>query len=127
MSDSQSIIDDIIAVENRWVKAHRAMDLETIAYLMDDEYQKIDDCGALLDKAQTLATYKPEQRRWEEAASDQLEVKIFGDTALLTGRWRAKGVNRGHHFDYTARFVTVYIRRTDGWKLLFEQSTPVAP
>lgn len=118
----------ILAAEKRWTQAHEENNFTALADLMDEDYQRIDDKGNLLNKTETLATYTPDSRFWDEAESDQYTVQIFGDTAILTGRWRARGVNNGQHFDYAARFVTVYINRSadpTDWKLLFEQSTPV--
>ena len=118
-------VQDLLEVEQRWTQAHVDNDIDAIASLMDDAYQKIDDRGALLDREQTLATYTPDTRHWILAESDQHTVRIEGDTAVLTGRWRSRGVNDGEKFDYQARFVSVYVRREDGWKMLFDQCTTI--
>jgi hypothetical protein len=46
----------------------------------------------------------PEERAWEVAEGDEYDVRVYGDTALIIGRWTARGVNHGVHFDYQARF-----------------------
>jgi ketosteroid isomerase-like protein len=44
---------------------------------------------------------------------------------VLHGRWRARGVNAGQRFDYTARFLSVYVKRDGRWQMVAAQSTPI--
>ena len=44
---------------------------------------------------------------------------------MLVGRWRARGENDGEAFDYTARFMSVYMKRDGAWQMVAEQSTPI--
>ncbi|MBN4076318.1 nuclear transport factor 2 family protein [Gemmatimonas aurantiaca] len=127
---SQNILDQVIAIEQRWTQAHLDNDIAVIESIMDDEYQKIDNSGRLLNKAETLATYTPETRLWELAESDEHTVQLHGNLALLTDRWRARGINNGVRFDYSARFISIYILRDadlSNWKMIFEQSTEFSP
>ena len=90
-----------------------------------ESYQQIQPDGSVLDKAQVLTTFRGGARHWEVAESDEHVVKLYGDTAVLTGRWRGKGVNQGRVFNYAARFVSVYVKRPQGWRMVSDQSTPL--
>lgn len=117
-------VADIIAAERAWVEAHRRLDHEALERLMADEYVAIWADGTVVDKAAELAAYRGD-RHWDFADSDEYEVKLFGETAVLVGRWRARGVNRGEAFDYAARFIAVYVRQRGGWRIATAQSTPI--
>lgn len=118
-------IQEVIQTEREWVEAHRQLDLVNLERLMADDYTSIQPDGTVIGKEEDLASYRSLTRRWEFADSDQYHVRLYGDTAILIGRWRAKGVNAGQHFDYSARFTSVYVKREGHWQMVTAQSTPI--
>lgn len=116
---------EVIEVERRWARAHQELDLKTIDSVLAEDYVQIKADGSRVDKGAALASYRSGDRRWEIAESDELEVRIYGEAALVIGRWRGKGVNHGEPFDYDARFISLYIYHDDGWKLTAEMSAPL--
>jgi ketosteroid isomerase-like protein len=115
----------VLAVERAWTQAHLAHDLATIERLMADDYAKIQPDGSVIGKAEALASYEPENRFWELAEGDEYDVRLYGDTAVVIGRWRARGENGGVRFDYAARFLSIYVRRNGQWQMVAEQSTDI--
>lgn len=115
----------VLAVEREWTEAHLSGDVATIARLMAAEYLRINADGSLTDRAATLAAYTPETRYWEKAEGDEYLVQIHGDTAIVIGRWTARGMNNGEKFDYSARFMSIYVKRAGEWKMVVEQSTEI--
>ncbi len=118
-------IESVMQVERAWTDAHQRGDFEIIARLMADDYLKIESDGALSDRASTLSKYKPETRHWDKAQGDEYLVRVYGDVALVFGRWSARGVNNGEHFDYAARFLSVYVKRNGEWMMVAEQATEI--
>lgn len=116
---------EVLAVEQRWTDAHLHSDVATIACLMASDYAKIEADGAVRGRDEVLATFEPGQRVWELAAGDDYDVRVYGNTAVVIGRWTARGVNHGHRFDYRARFLSVYVRRDGAWQIVAEQSTEI--
>lgn len=121
MNDTEAVL----AVEREWTDAHLRGDVPTLARLMADDYLKIESNGTVSDRATTLAAYTPETRYWEKAEGDEYIVHLYGDTAIVIGRWSARGMNNGERFDYRARFLSVYVRRNGEWKMTAEQSTEI--
>lgn len=115
----------VLAVERAWTDAHLHGDFAALAHLMAADYRRIEQDGSVQDKAAVLAAYSPDHRHWDYAAGDEYDVRLYGDIALVIGRWTGRGVNHGQPFDYAARFLSVYIRRAGRWQMLAEQSTPI--
>jgi hypothetical protein len=90
---------------------------------MAPDYAKIQPDGSVISREEALASYVPEERVWEVAQGDEYDVRVYGDTAVVIGRWTARGVNHGVQFDYQARFMSVYVRRGGMWQMVAEQST----
>ena len=127
MSKSEvSIIDEIIRVEQRWVQAHRDLDLPTLEEILAEDYVQIRADGEVIGKAEAMQSYRSGNRRWDLAQSDQHRLRVYGDVAILVGRWTGRGVNDGEPFDYRARFMAIYVRRDKRWQLAADQSTPLS-
>ena len=125
MNAPDTDIQEILETEQCWTKAFLTGDLVTLETLMDEDYQQIQPDGSVKTKAEVLATFDGGERSWEIAKSDEHIVQRYGDVVILTGRWRGKGINHGETFDYSARFVSVYVKRPAGWRMVSDQSTPI--
>ncbi len=123
--DESKTNQEVIETERRWVQAHRDLDIDVIKEILHENYTQLKSDGSLARKIETVASYASGKRHWEVAQSDQYDVQIFGDIALLIGRWIGRGENSGERFDYTARFMSIYVRTSGGWKLIADQSTPI--
>lgn len=124
-SDEASRVSAVIAAERRWVQAHRQLDLAVIEQMMAPEYIRVEPDGGVQTRDDVIESYQSGDRHWQWAESDQYRVRLLGDCALLFGRWRAKGVNQGELFDYSARFLAVYVERGGEWLLVGDHSTPL--
>lgn len=121
-----SAIDEVIRVEHRWAQAHRDLDLATIEEILAEDYVQIRADGAVIGKAEAMQSYRSGKRRWDYAHSDQHHVRLYGDVAILLGRWMSSGENDGVPFDYTARFMAIYVWRDSRWQLAADQSTSIS-
>lgn len=106
----------LIQAEQALATAHLTRDLATIDWLLHPTYVIVQPGGAHENKAQTLASLTTGDRHWELAESDEMEVRLYGDTAVVTGRWRGRGRNGAQHFDYQARFLSTWVREDGEWR-----------
>ena len=124
--DSQEqAIKSILATERAWSEAHQPLDIDTLAEILSDDFIKLQPDGSTIDKEQLLASYQDGERHWEIAESTDHLVRLQGETAVVVGQWRGRGVNRGEAFDYTARFISVYVYQDGAWRMLTETSIPI--
>ncbi len=118
-------VQEVLEAERAWTRAHHELDLETIAAMLAPEYIQVAVDGRPIRRAEALASYRSGEHHWDAAASDELEIQLYGKTAVVLGRWRARGCNHDVHFDYTARFSCVYVRRAGTWQIVVDHSTPI--
>ncbi len=116
---------EVISAEQRLAAAHLNLDLQTIDQLLHPEYMILQPGGRVEGKQETLASLRGGQRSWEVAQSDQLEVRFAGQTAVVTGRWRGKGLNQGRPFDYAARFLSIWVIEDGRWLNIAYSATPI--
>jgi uncharacterized protein (TIGR02246 family) len=125
MNQEQLAVQEILQAEQAWTAAFLQLDLDTIERLMADDYTIIQPGGLVLGKAETLASLRSEQRHWDSADSNEHAVRVYGDTAVVIGRWTAKGVNHGQAFDYQARYTSVWVKHDGRWQIVADQSTEI--
>jgi len=121
-----SAVERVLRAEREWLLAHLRVDVDALDRLMAPDYSQIDDRGRVVGKEQVLASFRSGERAWEEAHSDEHDVRIYGDIAVVTGRWRARGTNAGQPFDYAARYVSVWVEHDGEWRMVSDHSTPIA-
>jgi ketosteroid isomerase-like protein len=118
-------VEQVLLAEREWLLAHLQLDVPALDRLMDPDYLQIDSRGGAVGKEQVLASFRSGERHWTEAQSDELFVRVYGNTAVVVGRWQAKGTNAGQYFDYQARYVSMWVRRDGEWRMVSDQSTPI--
>jgi ketosteroid isomerase-like protein len=117
--------DEVMAAEEAWTRAHLDTDVDALDRLMHRDYTIIKPDGSAWDKEKALNSHVPGRRYWEEAGSSDHQVRIYGDTAVVIGVWRAKGVNNGEAFDYSARYVSVWVKEEGRVQMVCDQSTEI--
>jgi ketosteroid isomerase-like protein len=120
--------DDFEAVaqaEGQLAAAHVQLDLETIEQLLHPDYVIVQPGGQVETKAEVLASYKTGTRRWDTAQVDQLDIRLYGQTALVVGRWQASGQHGAERFDYAARFLSIWVKQAARWQNIGYQATEI--
>ena len=108
-----------------WVKALVRADHETLNRVMaDDFYFAYPMEGD--DKAQFIGDVMSGDIRVASLTRDNINVRIWGDTAVLTGRDSASWSYQGHDFSGHYKVISVYCRRHDEWKLVCVQACPIS-
>jgi ketosteroid isomerase-like protein len=118
-------VEEVLIAEERWVKAHLETKVDVISELMNPDYTIIKPEGSIWDRKTALESYVPGKREWSEAGSSDHIVNIYGDTALVIGVWKAKGVNNGTPFDYQARYTSLWVNENGNLRIVSDQSTDI--
>jgi len=58
---------------------------------------------------------------------EDFDVRVYGDTALLSGHTRMTGRYQGQAFKSHYRYIDIYVRRDGAWKIVSVQITRMAP
>jgi len=117
--------DAVHRAEMLLAEAHLTLDLERIDSLLHRDYLIVQPGGRIETKAEVLASYQTDTRRWERAESDQLEIRLYENTAVVVGRWRGAGWHGVDRFDYTARFLSIWVKQDGRWQNVAYQSTGI--
>jgi ketosteroid isomerase-like protein len=118
-------LSDVRSAEEQLAEAHVRLDIDLIDSLLHPDYVIIQPGGRVETKAEVLDSYRSGTRHWDSARSDEMDVRIYGQTAIVVGRWTASGRNGDVNFDYAARFLSVWVFENGRWLNLTSQSTEI--
>jgi ketosteroid isomerase-like protein len=89
--------------------------------LYADEFIYTTPDGEVRDKAQQLAFTRSGDLRLESGQSDEVRVRVYGNTAVMIGRFTATGKFRDKKIDIRERYTAVWVKRDGRWRLVAEQ------
>lgn len=113
------------ALEDKWTEAARKNDVTALASLLADNAVLTSTTGEVRNKAAYLAESKA--RKYDSASSTETKVTVFGDTAIATGLWKAKGTDKGKPFDETERYTDTWVKIGGQWKCVASHGSPAKP
>lgn len=122
-SETADVVELLNDIEQRLVAAWVAGDSSFHEKTLADDWSVIDAAGRVMSKTRMLAEAFSIDGQITKGTIDQVDVRVFGDWAVVTGRTQAAGQNGGVDFDVTLRFTDVFACRDGTWQVVASQAT----
>ena len=113
------------AQADAWDKAIVAKDRAAIEANMAKDFRQIDARGQVETRASFVDGLMSPDLVLDPYTVDDFEVRVYGDTALLSGRTRMTGRYQGQPFDTRYRYIDIYVKRGGAWKIVSVQISPI--
>jgi uncharacterized protein (TIGR02246 family) len=102
-------------------------DANALAGLWGDEFASVTVTGAVWPRGRALEELRNGDVEYLSLEYDQIVVRVYGDSAIVTGRVHAQGVWKQRAFTPTpSRFTHVFVKRDGAWRLVAQHLTKVA-
>ena len=108
--------EELIGVVNQWDQAMVENDVEAIGRYMADDWTIIGPDGSVGDKPTFLGLVKSGALTHDVMESDDVSVRIYGDTAVVTARGVSGGKYQGQSFREVERSTCVFVRQEGPWR-----------
>ena len=106
----------ILALDNSWNRALETKDTKALDLLLADTFVSVDIDGSMETKRQFLASIKAPDYHPSQAVTEQSTVEVYGDSAVVAGVFRYKGVDKGKTYVRRERFVDTWVKINGSWK-----------
>jgi ketosteroid isomerase-like protein len=124
-SDDGSLAAALARQGDAWDKAIVRKDVAAIAANMADDFRNIRSNGSVVNKDAFLRDITAPELVIDPYTVEDFDVRVYGDTALLSGRTRMTGRYSGEPFVAHYRYIDVYVRRGGVWRVVSVQTTSI--
>ena len=115
--------EELLKLEKEFARAIVKNDAEAIRQFLVDDWVIIDADGGIIEKARFLGVVESGALTHEMMESDDVEVRIYGDSAVVSGLTRTKGKFMGQDFSTQERATDVFVMQNGRWQCVFSQLT----
>jgi len=112
----------VVAMEHVWAQAYVAKDPKALDRMLDPAFVCVNSEGRSLTKAEVLADVKASTAT--QVLPEPMAVYLHGDTAIVTGTFRTKGIESGKPFVQHERFVDTWLYKNGQWISIASLVTP---
>ncbi|MCQ4163582.1 nuclear transport factor 2 family protein [Tahibacter harae] len=110
-----------------WDEAIVRKDRAAVENNLHARFFQIDGEGTRHERAEFVASLLDARLQIDPYTVPDLEVRQYGDTALLSGSTRMTGRYDGKPFTSHYRYIDTYVRENGEWRVVAVQITRIAP
>ena len=118
--------EELLKLENDFARAITNNDADAVDGFLADDWIIVDPDGGLIDKGRFLAVIRSGALSHELMESTDWRVRLYGNTAVVTGLTTTKGKFMGQDFTSCERATDVFVKQNDRWQCVFTQLTRFA-
>ena len=111
---------EIRGLEDERFRAMVSADEAALQRLLSDQLVYTHSNASVDSKASLIESIRT-RRPYQKIESPEREVRLFGDTAVVSGQARIDLGTR----TLNARYTDVWVKGKDGWQIVAWQSTPI--
>jgi len=113
----------VAALDTEYQAAVEHNDVATMDRILADDFTLVTGSGKSYTKVDLLNEARSGRVKYEQQDDSSQTVRVWGDTAVVTAKLRARGREGGKPFDYAVWFSDTYVRTPAGWRYVFGQSS----
>jgi len=118
--------DDIGQLEQQRIQAILDVDMPALYAIYADDFFYNTASGASFTRSEYLPRYQSGELKVNKSTSEGREVRVYGDTAIVTGIVHVDATIKGDNTNLHLRYLNVWVKRGDGWVLVARQATNLA-
>jgi ketosteroid isomerase-like protein len=123
---AQDVQEQIKKMEMDRAAAVVKADVATLDKTTSDDYVLINMNGRMSSKADMIEAFKSGQSKLTSEDLSDLKVRVYGNTAVITGKADVKGTLGGTDATGTILFTRVWVKKDGRWQSTSLQQTRAA-
>ena len=108
-------------------RIHAQIDADTIALrqIYADDFLGIGPTGVVRNKPQVIADFTSHELKYRSITTADVRVRVYGNTAVETGRSTMIGIDKGKDVPRENRFTRVWVLKKGRWQLVANHYSPL--
>ena len=113
----------LLKIDASWNSLRLESDVEGLGRLLCDDWLLTHSDGRVQHKADYLQELATRQRRNTRIDNEDVQVRLHGDTAVITGTSVQAAISDGKPWEGRFRFTRVWLLRDGQWQMLASHSS----
>jgi hypothetical protein len=111
----------------QWASCVGQGQADGLSKILDDSYQHIHGTGLVESKEEFLGALRSGARKYEPIQLENVKTRLFGECAVVTGKFALKVSIKGKMMEGVNRFSFVVVQTPKGPKVVSFQATAIKP
>jgi ketosteroid isomerase-like protein len=113
----------VLSLEKAWNKAIEVKDTKALDQLLAPTFVAVEIDGTVSSKSEFLASIKAPEYQPSQAVNEDMNVQVYGNSAVVVGIFRIKGVEKGKPYVHRERFIDTWIKQNQSWQCVASSAT----
>jgi ketosteroid isomerase-like protein len=123
-SAANNVEKAVMDLERSYRDAVAKQDVQALGRILAEDFIATSSRGEIRDKTKEIDDIKPSaDYKMEDFSLEDIRVRVFGDTAIVTGRSILQVAFRGQSSTSNFRYTRVYVKRKGLWLVVSQQLT----
>jgi len=116
----------IMALESAWNLSEEQKDVNALDQMLAATFVYTEFDGSFSDKTQFLKGIKSSAISSDQIINQDVAVSLYGDSAVVTGIFKERGIESGKTFSRHGRFTDTWVRQNGIWLCVASQATLIS-
>jgi ketosteroid isomerase-like protein len=113
----------VLGLEKLWNHAIEDKDTKALEQLLASTFVAVEIDGSVSSKSEFLASIKAPEYQPSQAVNEQMNVQVYGNSAVVVGIFRIKGIEKGKPYVHRERFIDTWIKQNQTWQCVASSAT----
>ena len=120
-----SVEQVIRQMDHERIQAQIDADAAALTRIYADDFIGIGPSGTVRTKPQVISDFTSRELKFQSITTDDVRVRVYGNTAVETGRSTMIGQDNGKAVPRENRFTRVWIKQVGRWRLVANHYSPL--
>jgi ketosteroid isomerase-like protein len=117
-SDTTSVEEAIKKLDNERIQAQIHANATALDRIYAADFIGVGPSGTVRTKPQVILDFTSGDLKFQSITTDDVQVRVYGNTAVETGRSTMNGQDKGKTVPRDTRFTRVWIKQHGRWRLV---------
>lgn len=119
----ETLAREVLEVKHQYDEAQLKNDGAWFRRMFADDYMFVLPDSTVVTKEEFVKDLESRDLVWESVSGRDMRVRVYGNTAIVTGQFFGKGRYKGTAVDEHQLFTSVWIRRNGQWQAVSEHAS----
>jgi ketosteroid isomerase-like protein len=125
VSTTALLIEEVRRWNEQWMESYVNLDFAFLQQHLSDEYVSTFPDGTVLDKKGEMELLESGDVAFAAMKPLEMKVRVFGETAVITGRSAIRAMVKGRDESGEFRFTDVWAKQDGCWQAVASQVTRI--